>query len=368
MMDVNHQQARQFFLEGVQHYQAGRYAQAEQKFAASLALVPGRASALINLGAARLKLGRAEEALAVLDEALAQEPDSVEVLSHRGTALAELGRLQEALASLDRSLALNPQQGLAWSHRGSVLRDLERRDEAIASFEQAIAHGADPALNAYYLASLRGGAAAPPAPPRQYVQALFDGYARDFNQHLQQLHYDAPAVLARHVGASGRRFRHALDLGCGTGLCGQLLKPVCAAIDGIDLSGAMLDQAQALSVYQLLEQADAAEFMAVTERRYDLVVAADVFIYVGALEPVFEGVARVLEPGGLFGFTVEEAEEDFVLRPSLRYAHSEDYLRRLAAQHGFDVQQVERRAVRQDRQTPIAGLFVWLSYTALRSA
>jgi predicted TPR repeat methyltransferase len=361
MMDVNYEQARQFFLEGVMHYQAARYAQAEQKFAASLALVPGRVSALINLGAARLKLGRAQEALAVLDEALVQEPGSFEALAHRGAALAELGHLTEALEALDQSLAGHPGQGLAWSHRGSVLKDLGRPEEAIESFRQAIAHGADRELNSYYLASLTHEAT-PAAPPRQYVAALFDGYAHEFEQHLQELHYDAPAVLARHVGASGRRFRHALDLGCGTGLCGRLLKPLCGAIDGIDLSANMLDTAQRTGAYQLLEQADAAEFLGVTERCYDLVVAADVFIYVGALDRVLAGVARVLEPGGLFGFTLERAADgDFALQSSLRYAHSEAYVRRLAAEHGFAVASVEERPIREDQRVPVAGLFVWLA-------
>ena len=361
-MDRNFEQARSFFQAGVAAYQDGRFVQAERDFAASLALLPGRVSALTNLGAARLKLGRATEALAVLDEALAQDADNVEALGHRGTALAELGRHREALQALDRALALQPALGVAWSLRGSVLKDLGRPREAIASFERALQHGADPELTAYYLASRRGGAA-PSAPPRYYVRALFDGYAEQFEQHLvEQLRYDAPRVLADRIGAGGRRFARALDLGCGTGLCGRLLRPLCGAIDGIDLSGVMLDKAQALQVYELLEQADAAEYLQATGRRYDLVVAADVFIYVGALEAMFEGVARVLQPDGLFCFTVESAADDdqFVLRPSLRYAHSGRYVRDLAQRFGLQVEHEEKRPVREDQGTPVPGMLFWL--------
>lgn len=361
-MDVNHEQARNHFLAGVDDYQAGRYAQAERQFGAALALVPGRVSALINLGAARLKLGRPQDALAVLDEALAQEPDGIDALGYQGSALAELGREAEALASFDRVLALQPRHGLVWSHRGSLLRALGRREEAIGSFEQALANGADPELNGFYLASLRGGAA-PPAPPAHYVEALFDGYASQFNAHVvQQLHYDAPAVLVQRIAASGRRFGHALDLGCGTGLCGRLLKPLAGAVDGIDLSANMLDEAQALGVYQLLEQAELTQFLRATERRYDLAIAADVLIYLGDLQPVFAGVARVLQPGGVFCCTVELVDDaqDVVLRPSLRYAHSERYLRALAKANGFAVEHCERRTVREEQRVPIPGLFLWL--------
>lgn len=362
-MDSNFERARAFFIDGVQHYEAGRYAQAEQKFAASLALLPGRVSSLTNLGATRLKLGRPEEALAVLDEALAQEPDNAEALGHRGTALAELGQREEALAAFDRVVQLQPALGTAWSHRGSVLRELGRTEEAIASFEKAIAHGADAELNAYYLASLRKDARAPAAPPPHYVQALFDAYAGQFDDHLvRQLRYDAPQVLVQRLAAAGRRFGRALDLGCGTGLCGPLLKPLCDAVDGVDLSANMLDKASALGVYALLEQAELQQYLQATPQRYDLAIAADVLIYLGDLQPLFAGVARVLQTGGLFCFTVEHAQGDapYELRPSLRYAHSEPALRALAAQQGFKVMHLERRTLREEQRVPIAGLFVWL--------
>ncbi|MBA2672331.1 tetratricopeptide repeat protein [Ramlibacter sp.] len=62
------QQARDFFLRGVGAFEAGRLEQAERHFAAALSLVPGRPSTLTNLGAVRLKLGRTEDALALLEE------------------------------------------------------------------------------------------------------------------------------------------------------------------------------------------------------------------------------------------------------------------------------------------------------------
>lgn len=48
-MPATFEQAKAFFLQGLDHYQAGRFAQAERDFAASLALAPGRVSTLTNL-------------------------------------------------------------------------------------------------------------------------------------------------------------------------------------------------------------------------------------------------------------------------------------------------------------------------------
>src|SRR6186713_2903767 len=92
------QQARDFFMDGVRLHEAGRFEQAERQFLASLALVPGRASTLVNLGATRLKLGKPQEALQVLDQALAQDADAADALKHRAVALNMLGKHEEALA------------------------------------------------------------------------------------------------------------------------------------------------------------------------------------------------------------------------------------------------------------------------------
>ncbi|NPC58436.1 tetratricopeptide repeat protein [Caenimonas soli] len=361
-MSDNFEQARQFFVQGLAHYQAGRFEEAERDFAASLALLPGRPSTLTNLGAARLKLGKFQEAADLLEEALAQEPDNAEALGHRATALAELGQQEQALACVERALAVNPGLAPAWTLRGSLLKDLGRPDEAAAAYEQAIARGADPELNRYYLAALRGGEV-PQAPPRQYVESLFDGYADGFEEHLVEvLNYRAPKVLVDELRRMQRRFDCALDLGCGTGLCGVLLRPLARSLHGVDLSGNMVERAAARGVYDALAQADVAQYLADTQQSYDLVLAADVFIYLGALEAVFAGVARVMRPGGVFCFSVEACDEgpDFALRPSLRYAHSSGYIRKLAEQYGFEIGATAGHSIREDQGIPIPGLFAWL--------
>ena len=133
--------------------------------------------------------------------------------------------------------------------------------------------------------------------------------------------------------SAGRSFARGLDLGCGTGLCGKLIGDACAVIDGVDLSRGMLVRAAELNLYRRLVQADVIEFLRSVETTYDLVVAGDVFIYIGDLAPIFEGVRRVIEPGGIFCFSTERADDvhQYELRASARFAQSERYVRRLAA-------------------------------------
>lgn len=390
------EQARDLFVEGVRLHQAGRLEDAERQFQASLALVPGRASTLANLGATRLKLGKAREALEALEQALAQDPDAADALRHRamanhllgrheaaladwtrllriqpdhaatwqlhGETLQHLDRHDEALASYDEALARDPNLGPAWSRRGALLKDIGRPEEAAAAFRKAIENGDDADLNRYFLAALEGRDA-PAAAPRRYVEFLFDGYAGNFDEHLVGvLRYEAHRVLAQQLAALGRRFDAALDLGCGTGLCGPLVKPMVDVLEGVDLSANMLGKAEALGVYDRLQQDDLVHHLTTTARRYELVLAADVFIYLGALETVFDGVSRVVERGGAFCFSVELAPDghDFALRPSQRYAHSERYLRALALRHGFQVRSTLRHSIREDQRQPIPGLYLCL--------
>jgi predicted TPR repeat methyltransferase len=360
-MDAVFDQARKLFLEGVAHVEAQRLPEAERSFAASLALVPGRPSTLTNLGAVRLKLGRPQDALPVLEEALAQEPGNLEALGHCAIASAELGHREQALALFDRALAVDARGPLLWMLRGSVLQELGRHDKAAASFEESIARGGDAVLNGWYLAGL-GRAPVPRGAPPAYVEGLFDGYAEGFEEHVRTaLAYDAPRVLTRRWAASGGRWRSALDLGCGTGLAGPHLRTLAARVTGVDLSGNMLARARERGCYDALHKADVAAFLAGTGETFDLVIAADVFIYVGALDDVFGSLARVMPAGGAFAFTVEEsAGPELELRASLRYAHSEASIRRLARDHGFEVEALERGAVREDQRVPIPGLFAWL--------
>ena len=400
-MHSDFDQARQLFQAGIAHFEAGRLEQAEAKFLASLALMPGRVSILTNLAATRLRLGRPADALPSLEQALTQAPDDAQArlqlgialsalaqhaqaLTHfqrcvqvapqlaaawlwQGHALRYLERHDEALPCYDKALELDPQMGPAWATRGAILSDRKELAPAAQAFEQAIAHGADPEVNGFMLASLRGET--PRNVPRPYVQGLFDDYAQTFDEHLVGvLNYQAHLSLVETLRSlRGQRFDSALDLGCGTGLCAPLLQVFVDRIDGVDLASQMLAKARERRIYENLDQADLAEHLHATDRRYQLVLAADVFPYVGDLAEVFRGVRRVLEPGGWFCFSVEASTDGkgLVLGTSQRYTHSEQYLREHARANGFEVAGVFNGPIREDQRKPIAGMYVYLSLPSL---
>jgi predicted TPR repeat methyltransferase len=304
-------------------------------------------------------------ALAVFQRLLKLQPGHAEAWFRHGQTLQALERHAEALPSYERALAIDAAIPQAWLNRAGILKDSARIGEAIAAYRAALAHGADAELVQFYLAALEGGST-PAIAPRAYVQGLFDDYAGRFEQHLVgALNYRGHRVLVEMLqqAAAGRRVRRALDLGCGTGLCGPLLKAFAAHVDGVDLSAQMLAQAQRLGVYDQLVAADVTEYLKSADGHYDVVNAADVFTYIGDLGVVFGAVQHVLLPGGVFGFLVEAAPDDvaFELRVSLRYAHSRHYVLALAQHHGYTLLQCMQQPFREDQHRPIDALYVVLT-------
>jgi predicted TPR repeat methyltransferase len=89
-----------------------------------------------------------------------------------------------------------------------------------------------------------------------------------------------------------------LDAGCGTGLCGPLLKPFAAHLVGVDLSAGMLKEAAKSALYDELIEADLTTYMATHPLAFDVIVAADTLVYHGRLDHAVTAAATALKPGG----------------------------------------------------------------------
>jgi predicted TPR repeat methyltransferase len=152
-----------------------------------------------------------------------------------------------------------------------------------------------------------------------------------------------------------------LDAGCGTGLCGPLLKPFASRLTGVDLSGGMLEKAQGRDLYDALHRQELTAFMAERPDAFDVVVSADTLVYFGELEAAMRAAARTLKPGGWLCFTVEALEEgldSYRLQPHGRYAHSRAYLETALKQAGLRVVKIHGVYPRYEGGVPVEG---WLA-------
>lgn len=267
-----------------------------------------------------------------------------------------------AAAELMRgALEIVPAWAMGWFRLGEMQEAAGALEEAAEAWRMSLKLEPADRPGAALKLQLIGAGPATESPPSAFVETLFDQYAEKFDHALvDTLHYRVPELLNAAIAATGRaRFAHAVDLGCGTGLMGVKLRAVATRLDGYDISAEMLRKARDKGVYDRLVKADLQELRPEDDRP-DLVTAADVFMYVGALDRIFATVTAMLAPGGIFALSVERfsGEGAFELQPSRRYAHSEAYVHGLIAAAGLRLVSLERAVIRQDRREPVEGLIV----------
>ncbi|HIL70391.1 MAG TPA: methyltransferase domain-containing protein, partial [Verrucomicrobia bacterium] len=192
---------------------------------------------------------------------------------------------------------------------------------------------------------------------------LFDDYADRFETHLDQLDYRAPELLRNAIlktlsNSENPRpvFNMALDIGCGTGKCGELFRPFSKTIHGVDLSSKMTTKAGERNVYDHVFEADAATLLKSTSEYYDLVIAADVLIYIGDLNQLFSALETNSVPDRLFAFSTETCEGDgFKLLEYGRFAHSVAYIHSIAEQFDYSIAYSQNETLRQQSGQPVPG-------------
>ncbi|MDQ0392580.1 class I SAM-dependent DNA methyltransferase [Labrys monachus] len=272
------------------------------------------------------------------------------------------GDLQAAAELVEQALASVPGWATGWFALGDLLESAGRREAAIAAYRRCLDIDAVDEAGAGARLARLGAIEADGAMAPAHVAALFDDYADRFEASLVNgLGYRGPALLLAALEPLRKPFRfgHALDLGCGTGLAGEAFRASCASIEGVDLSAAMLSLARRKGLYDRLEQGDVATFLeGRPAQSADLLLAADVFVYLGNLEAIFRQAARVLAPGGLFAFSAQrwDGPEAFILNHDMRYAHSHAAIAAWAGAAGLAIACRNDEWARRDRGQPVPGM------------
>jgi predicted TPR repeat methyltransferase len=213
----------------------------------------------------------------------------------------------------------------SFGHAGAALRASRKRLELWPGSASA----------RYLLQAIVGEAGIDRTPPK-YIVESFDAFAPGFDAKLVgALGYDVPEKLCAAIqrATTPGPAHDVLDAGCGTGLCGPLLRPLARAggLWGADLSSKMLERAAGRGVYDTLVREELTALLGRSTGRFDLVVAADVLIYFGDLAPVFAVAATAIRPGGILAISTERSDGDgFRLRASGRFAHAPAYVRAVA--------------------------------------
>lgn len=379
------------------------------------------AASLLSAATAAVAAGQRQQAIDACRAALQQVPDHLDGHFLLGTLLAEAGAYDEAIIHLRKAGEIAPWSARVWNNLATVYRLLQQRDAAVDCYLRALAAepdmreaggnlqamldrlddaalgalgaarvadayaavgqfqrllgNAEAALAAYrkaerwkprrsdvafQIAALTGNPA--PRPAAGDVAAMFDGYAEVYERHLVEgLEYRVPqrmAELLAELDGHDRRYASAVDLGCGTGLSGMVVRARCDRLIGVDLSEKMLDKARARGVYDELHAADVFAFLESDTRRHDLCVTAEVVVYIGDLAPLFRLLAERLTASAPFLLSIERgaAGADYAVGAGGRYAHSPDYVLRCAEVAGFMLAEQREIPLRKDGDGYCAGV------------
>ncbi len=368
--------------------------------AKAVAFGPMRANAFNDLGNLLHELGRMEEAEGAYRRVLELEPENADAHNNLGTVLKGRGLLDEARDAYQRAVKLAPKHYSAYYNLGNLFKREERFEEAASAYREALR--IDPRQSyahrnlcavlkslghweqatqacrewldrepenpvARHMMAAFSGEEIPARADDEYVAKVFDDFAETFDRQLASLNNSQPEKIGEALAEEGvppTGLLDVLDAGCGTGLCGPILRPYAQRLIGVDLSEQMLKKARDCDFYDELTVAELTEFIATRPESYDLIAPSDTLVYFGDLEPVFGVVAASLKPGGRCVFTLEQMVAPpengigYQLNRHGRYAHWPDYVEACLSASGMEVRMARSVDLREQAGQPVAGLLI----------
>lgn len=331
---------------------------AAEAFLNSIEIDPGNALVWNNLGSVLEKLQQYDDAESAYKKAVELSPELGDALNNLGNLLASRGREVEAAEYHCRAYVLAPTAGKSKSMLGVAYYKLGRVGEAAEIYRQWIEEEPDNPI-ARHLYAACSNTEVPPRASNAYIEKAFDEFSSNFDAKLEALSYRGPQLIQDALTKCAPPGNlTALDAGCGTGLCGSLIRPFASRLVGVDLSTGMLQIAKRRGSYDELVRMELTEYLSLQNETYDLIVAADTLIYFGDLAEVFRTAGGALKPRGLLILTLEECdgESGYCINPHGRYSHNRTYLETMLAEHGFEVRAAETHVLRLEFGKPVKSL------------
>ena len=339
----------------------GKHWEAEADYKKAVKLDPRYDSAFNNLGALLYGQERYEEALECYRKAFLINPKQAETCSNLAMAVKEAGDPAEAVGLYFTALHLKPSLTKIHHYLAQTLYDLylspqeDAKETAVKLAQKWVQFFPDNPVAAHVCKALEGNT--PERASAEYVKEVFDSFAESFEATLKKIKYHVPALLAREAEKFPFEAR-ILDAGCGTGVNADVLRAHARTLTGIDLSEKMLDAAREKKKYDVLKAQDIVSFCREKPDCFDVIVLADVACYFGDLEPLMQAVSGALAENGTVFLTIEKTEngQDYVLRPSGRFAHSEKYLKTILKTAELREEIFEDALLREENASGVRGI------------
>ncbi len=339
-----------------------QYDKAMTAYRHAIEIQGNHSDAILGLADILKTQGKYSEATELYESALNINSQHVNALTGLGLIKQKINNHSDALKYLERAIKIDSKRADILHYIGSSYKELGEYECASGYFKRALKVDPDFVQAEHMLASM-GKSPTPDKADARYVASLFDEYAEQFDNHLVKgLEYRTPTILGDILSpllGAPEKSLDILDLGCGTGLCAPIFQQWSCTLVGVDLSEKMIDKARKLGLYSRLVVGDLLPVLEEASNKYDLIIAADVFVYLGKLDAVVNACSSALRPGGTLGFSVElleNCDEPYKLHTGGRYAHTLQYIQSLADKSTFEIRTVKETILRKEKGTPVCGL------------
>ncbi|TAK78316.1 MAG: tetratricopeptide repeat protein, partial [Gammaproteobacteria bacterium] len=372
LLELNPQHVGGHFQLGRLFMQQNQYPDAIEHFSKIEQAHPFHFETQTNLATCYLALGQLNEAKAHYLKALTITANDTQVLFNLGVIQAQQGFIQEAMDFYRQVVQIDADAYDAHNNLAYLYLMMKENKAALSHLRDMLRLQPNNEAVRHTMHILAQDKKLSQSPP-DYVRSLFNSYAGHYDAHLvKTLHYHLPALFYKMIQTIPGDKSEAwdiVDLGCGTGLCGEEFKPLAKSLVGVDLSEKMLAVAARKKLYDQLVLSDILSFLEKTDKKYHLIMAGDALVYTGDLAPLFAAAANTLKAGGFFIFNAEISEkEDYLLTTSGRFAHSRAYLDQLALQNQLIILQYQVAVIRTQDQQPVWGHLYLCGNTTYPSA
>lgn len=134
--------------------------------------------------------------------------------------------------------------------------------------------------------------------------------AEDYDDYYSESNLQVPEIIRRRVGeiidgfAPYRKNNRLLDIGFGAGIILQIAKEKGWEVYGVEVSKPAVEQARRLGFDVFQGELSEAKY---PKQYFDVITASEIVEHLPKPKELFEEVARILRPGGLFWATTPSA-------------------------------------------------------------
>lgn len=333
------------------------YEKAEKYYRKSLEEGAESVGLYLNFGALLYETKRYNEALEIYRKAVKCDPSNALISYNLALILKEIQDFEEALGLMFNAHLLEPQKDEFVIGIMESLFELYRNNPELALKIAQNWQKLDE-NNIFSKRILQGMTLSDDVmEDTEYAKKLFDVFSDTYDATLDKLESKIIDKFSELKGDIGGRI---LDLGCGTGNVGEKLKNDKCLFFGVDVSSKMIEKARLKGVYEELYCGDILGFLTDNDlKKYDLVLAMDVFSYIGNLESLLEKLK-----GREIWFSVEKADDNisknFYLTPSGRYKHKLSYIKALKNKLNFNEFDAFELDLRLENSEAVEGFLIRL--------